>query len=400
MTGHEGSKAEASANVDTVPPTVRVEIDAQGNIIVIFDPDVDPSTVTEDDIVITDKDGHPLKDKDGNPVTVPPLTSTDGGITWTGKIPPNVDGEVKVEVPATDANGDPTYTDKVGNPGTANDATTPVDTVPPTVTVQIHPETVKTVIISGIDPATILNSSDITTEGEIVTGSLKQNADGTWSVQIKTEVEDDDLTFSINNEPNATANLDRSSIMTDSSTTTSKVTFTFSEEIKAGSFSEADLKITGGTLVPGSLKQNADGTWTAEIKVTLGQEVKVEVKDGSYEDLAGNVGADGSDTLETIRITSIKPTADAVGTEITVKGSQQPNDILVDGVSIQDEGAWKDNGDGTWTFTTNEPIDGDKVTATTTDQDGKPISDTASLPFGSIDTIAGDDVINKAELDG
>ena len=83
VNGNNGRPDQETKPVDTLPPTVKIEIDPNGDIKVTFDPDVDPSTIDPNtDIVITDKDGNPLKDKDGNPVPVPPLSSTDGGITW------------------------------------------------------------------------------------------------------------------------------------------------------------------------------------------------------------------------------------------------------------------------------------------------------------------------------
>ncbi|AXQ21593.1 type I secretion C-terminal target domain-containing protein [Acinetobacter wuhouensis] len=402
-TGNLGTGDDATVPVDTTPPGVKVEITPDGKITVTFDPDVDTDTISLDDIqvTLTDKEGKPILDKEGKPVTVPPLTSADGGITWTGKVPPNIDGKVNVEVPAKDADGNPTYTDKTGNPGTGNDATVAVDTTPPTVTVEIEPETIKTVIISGV---TSLELGDIVTNGQIVEDSLIDNGDGTWTVKVK--VNGDLEIKEIIGQPEATTEIKDSVIVSNNNgTNNSTVTFKFSETLKDGSFTEADIKVTGGTLVPNSLNYDpVTDTWTAEIKVTLGQEVTVEVRDQSYEDLAGNKGSDGHDVLETIKITSVKPTEDGQSTEITVKSSQKPEDIIliVDGkpISIVE---WIDNGDGTYTFRTEGDVKGDKITATTTTTptddhpDGEQISDTVSLPFVSIDTIAFDDVINKAE---
>ncbi|WP_213073250.1 Ig-like domain-containing protein [Acinetobacter wuhouensis] len=249
-------------------------------------------------------------------------------------------------------------------------------------------------IISGVNG--VLDPNDIHVgNGTIVEGSLKKNVDGTWSVQVKPVDPNKDAGITVENQSTAKTETTTSNIST--------VTFDFDEKLKEGSFTEADIKVTGGTLVPDSLNYDSvTDTWTAEIKVTLGQKVTVEVRDQSYEDLAGNKGVKGDDILETIKITSVKPTEDGKGTEITVKSAKQPDDILVDGVSIQGNGTWQDNGDGTYTFITTESVTGAEITATTTttptpNHPSELISDTASLPFVSIDTIAGDDVINKAE---
>ena len=129
--GNPGETGSSSTYVDTAPPSVKVEISSNGEIKVTFDPDVDPTTIDSNtDFVITDKDGNPLKDKDGNPVTIT-LTPSSDGLTWTGKVPPNVDSEVEVQVPEY------SYTDKSGNLGTAGSDIEKVETIPPTVDVKI-----------------------------------------------------------------------------------------------------------------------------------------------------------------------------------------------------------------------------------------------------------------------
>uniref|UniRef100_UPI001D18ADDC Ig-like domain-containing protein n=1 Tax=Acinetobacter sp. CFCC 10889 TaxID=1775557 RepID=UPI001D18ADDC len=77
--------ATDKGTIDTIAPGVKVEITPEGDIKVTFDPDVDPSTITPDDIKITDKDGNPVE------IT---LTPSEDGLTWTGKVPENVEGKV------------------------------------------------------------------------------------------------------------------------------------------------------------------------------------------------------------------------------------------------------------------------------------------------------------------
>ncbi|MDM1758551.1 MULTISPECIES: Ig-like domain-containing protein [unclassified Acinetobacter] len=316
--GNPLTDTDNEPGLDRTPPAVTVEITPDGNIKVTFDPDIDSSTIDPNtDIVITDKDGNPLKDKDGNPVTVPPLTSTDGGITWTGKVPPNVDTEVKVEVPAKDKDGHPTYVDKIGNPGTGGQATVIVDTLPPTVKVAISE--------------------------------------------------------------------DRTS-----------VNFIFDELIQG--FDASDIVVTGGQLKPGTLIENADGTWTAQLQNTeQGTTVEVMVKDQSYTDLVGNVGLGATDTDITIKITSVTSIVGSNDKLITgLTGANQdvtvilPNGTVVEGIRSDEHGYWE---------LTTEILEGtnDQITAQTKNQDEKPIADTISLPFVSIDLVSGNDVINEAE---
>ncbi|MCH4244593.1 Ig-like domain-containing protein, partial [Acinetobacter gerneri] len=68
-----------------------------------------------------------------------------------------------------------------------------------------------------------------------------------------------------------------------------RVTFEFSEQVKY--FDEGDIKVTGGTLKAGSLVDNGDGTWSAEIIPDAdATEITVDVENNSYTDLAGNFG--------------------------------------------------------------------------------------------------------------
>ena len=169
---------------DLTPPNVDVEITAKGEIIIQFDADVDPSSINPKDFIIVDKNGNPVKVE---------LIPSKDGLTWTGKVPSGVDGDITVTVPEN------SYKDYAGNLGGQGAANKDIDTTAPSVEVDI-----------------IANANDKTS---------------------------------------ATA------------------TFTFSEDIDPKTFSSADLTVTGGRVV-GEPKQNADGTWTVELKVEPGQTVK------------------------------------------------------------------------------------------------------------------------------
>ncbi|WP_372403394.1 Ig-like domain-containing protein [Acinetobacter piscicola] len=178
LNGNQGNPDQESKAVDTQPPQVIVNIDPNGNITVTFDPDVDPSTIDPNtDFVITDKDGNPLKDKDGNPVTVPLLTSTDGGITWTGKIPEGVEGGVSVTVP------EGSYQDKTGNEGGKGTDTENVDTLAPKLTVTIDAD--GTVHFDFSEVVKGFTSEDILVAGsKLVPGSLTDLGNGKWTAKL------------------------------------------------------------------------------------------------------------------------------------------------------------------------------------------------------------------------
>ncbi|WP_171334255.1 Ig-like domain-containing protein, partial [Acinetobacter sp. CFCC 10889] len=118
---------------------MKVEITPEGDIKVTFDPDVDPSTITPDDIKITDKDGNPVE------IT---LTPSEDGLTWTGKVPENVEGKVTVDVPAG------SYEDTSGNSGKPGTGDNNVNMVPPGVKVEITPKgNIKVTFDPDVDPS-------------------------------------------------------------------------------------------------------------------------------------------------------------------------------------------------------------------------------------------------------
>ena len=177
---------------------------------------------------------------------------------------------------------------------------------------------------------------------------------------------------------------------------TATVTFTFSEAIKG--FDETDLTVSGGQIVPGSLVQNPDGTWTAQITGTQqGVPVEVTVKPESYTDESGNAGAQGSDEDISVKIDAIYPDENggSVITGVTKPGNEVS--VKIPGTDQVYTGTADENGH--WTIVTDEPLkDGDKLTVTTPNHDKEPAVDEQPLPFVSIDPIAGDDFITEEEL--
>nr|WP_257223958.1 cadherin-like domain-containing protein [Acinetobacter sp. YH12138] len=104
-----------------VPLVAEVTITPDGKITVTYPDDVDPSTITEDKIIVGGPKG---------PIEVPftpPVEQLDGSYVVTGEVPPGVDGNVTVTVP-TDS-----YEDESGNPGEEVDKTVPVDNIAPEV---------------------------------------------------------------------------------------------------------------------------------------------------------------------------------------------------------------------------------------------------------------------------
>ncbi|WP_180106894.1 MULTISPECIES: cadherin-like domain-containing protein [unclassified Acinetobacter] len=119
--GNLGLPGTGNENINMVPLVAEVTITPDGKITVTYPDDVDPSTITEDKIVVEGPNG---------PIEVPftpPVEQPDGSYIVTGEVPPGVDGNVTVTVP-TDS-----YEDESGNPGEEVDKTVPVDNIAPEV---------------------------------------------------------------------------------------------------------------------------------------------------------------------------------------------------------------------------------------------------------------------------
>ena len=153
------------------------------------------------------------------------------------------------------------------------------------------------------------------------------------------------------------------------------VTFTFSEAVTG--FGMSDVSVNNGTL--SNLTQVDDHTWTATVTPAATGDVSVEVTEGSYTDLAGNAGTQGSDTAGFDRTA---PTVDVVITDNgqdgelvltfspdTDRDSFDPSvDLVLDNADLGTDGTWSEDGDGNqvWTVTIT-PTGTGEVTATVTD---------------------------------
>ena len=335
--GLAGGSGGGSNSVMTPEPllknsaNVQIEITPQGEIIVRFDPDVDSSSVSRDDILITDADGNPLKDKDGNIVTVILEPSTDG-LTWTGKVPSNVNTEVKVSVPATDVEGNPTYKDKVGNPGTPSDETMAVDTLPPTVKIEITPQGEITLHFDpDVDPSTV-TQEDITVlltgkdglplynkNGELINIILKPSENGlTWIGKVPSNLEGivtvtisdkdsngnpiySDFSGNGGNLGYAQANIDTTppTVIVDIDKI-GNIIVAFDKDTDRNSVDpEKDIQVTdiyGNPITVQFTTLDGGYTWTGKVPEGMDGEVTVTVPEGSYTDIVGNGGIPDTDS--------------------------------------------------------------------------------------------------------
>ncbi|WP_213033252.1 Ig-like domain-containing protein [Acinetobacter amyesii] len=418
-TGNPGQPGTGTGTVDTDRPQVEVSVTPNGDIVLTYPDDTDPSTITTDKITVKDPTGKDIVVDFDTPETQP-----DGSITVTGKVPAGVDGTITVTVP------EGSYEDTTGNPGQPGTGTGTVDTDRPQVEVTVTPNgDIVLTYPDDTDPSSITTDKitvkdptgkDIVVDfgtpvtqpdGSItVTGKVPAGVDGTITVTVP-EGSYEDVTGNPGVEGQDTTTVDTIApevavTVTSSSAdhTSATATFTFTEKIDPATFSTNDLIVTGGKVV-GAITQVDEFTWTVELKTEPGVTVSVEVKDDSYSDVAGNTGKGDQDQLITLKITGVTPNTDANGDDITViTGKTEPNSEVSVLVPGQDTPLTVQSGpDGLWELTVPGILkDGNEVTATTTyeDKNGDVVStgDEVELPFVYIDVVAGDDVINETEL--
>ncbi|WP_236749033.1 retention module-containing protein [Aeromonas caviae] len=310
---------DAAGNSTTAADTEGYSVDTQAPSVVVNIVD-DKLTVGEtSDVTFTFSEQ--VKDFEVGDLTVEggtvtDLKSTDGGKTWTGTFTPTpgYTGEASVTVK------DGSYTDLNGNVGTGGSDDTAIDTLAPSVVVNIVDDQLTVgetspVTFTFSEKVTGFELDDLTVVGGTVTDLKTTDGGKTWtgtftptpgfegtaSVTVN-EGSYTDLAGNAGTGGSDTAGADIKApsvivnIVDDQLTVgeTSDVTFTFSEKVTG--FELDDLTVVGGT-VTGLTSSDGGKTWTATFTPTPGYtgEASVTVKDGSYTDLNGNVGTGGSD---------------------------------------------------------------------------------------------------------
>ncbi|RWT67139.1 protein BatD, partial [Aeromonas caviae] len=235
--------------------------------------------------------------------TVTGLTSSDGGKTWTGTFTPTpgYTGEASVTVK------DGSYTDLNGNVGTGGSDDTAIDTLAPSVVVNIVDDQLTVGETSDVtftfsEKVTGFELGDLTVVGGTVTGLTSSDGGKTWTGTFtptpgytgEASVTVKDGSYTDLNGNVGTGGSDDTAIDTlapsvvvnivDDQLTvgeTSDVTFTFSEKVTG--FELGDLTVVGGT-VTGLTSSDGGKTWTGTFTPTPGYtgEASVTVKDGSY----------------------------------------------------------------------------------------------------------------------
>ncbi|RSP57343.1 Ig-like domain-containing protein [Acinetobacter baumannii] len=329
-------------------------------------------------------------------VDYPAVNNGDG--TWTladNTLPTLADGPHTITVTATDAAGN------VGN----DTAVVTVDTTAPVVSFTDASTNDTTPALTGTidDPAATVV---VTVDG--VDYPAVNNGDGTWTLADNTlpvladgphtvSVTATDVAGNVSTPVTGTVTVDATAptlaITTDdlalAAGEDANITFTFSEAV-AG-FDVSDITVVGGTLTGLTTTDNI--TWTAVFTPDgTGTAPSIAVADGSYTDVAGNLGTgdvlDGTDGFIVDLVAPVVTFADVSTNDTTPALTGTIDDptatvvVTVDGVDYPAV----NNGDGTWTLADNTlPVLADgphTVSVTATDVAGNvstPVTGTVTV---------------------
>ncbi|MQW92007.1 type I secretion C-terminal target domain-containing protein, partial [Acinetobacter sp. dk771] len=306
QTGNPGQAVDQPAIVDTIPPKAQVEITEDGQIIVTYPEGTDPDSIDPKDIIVDGPNG---------PITVPfeqPEKQEDGSYVVTGQVPPNVDGEVTVTVPAE------SYEDEAGNPGLETSSTDDVDTLPPTVTVTITPDGVITLTYPDDVKPEDIDLSVITVtdaDNDPIVVEFTPNGEGSYTAKVPNG-NDGNVTVHVpeNSYQDETGNPGQPVEETQPVDTIApeatisidpqgNITITYDDDVVPSTILEDRIKVTdtvtGETIVV-EFTPSEENPLVLVGKVPEGTDtnITVTVPAGSYEDEVGNKGTLEKDTAD------------------------------------------------------------------------------------------------------
>jgi len=274
--------------------------------------------------------------------TLSAVSSSDGGITWTGTFTPTASITDTTNLISLDNTG---IADLAGNAGsgTTDSANYVIDTVRPTATIVVADSNLAAgetslVTITFSEAVSGFTTADLTVANGTLTGLSSSDGGITWTATLTPTNNITDTTNLVTldntgvvdlagNAGSGTTNSNNYAIDTARPTATivvadnnlkigetSLVTITFSEAVTG--FTNADLIIANGTL---SAVSSSDGgiTWTATFTPAAGitDTTNVITLDNTgIADLAGNVGSGTTDS-NNYAVDSQRPTATIVMTD-------------------------------------------------------------------------------------
>ncbi|QGA47805.1 Ig-like domain-containing protein [Pseudomonas brassicacearum] len=277
--------------------------------------------------------------------TLSSMSSTDGGVTWTGTFTPSASISDTSNVITLDNTG---LINGAGNAGvgTTDSNNYAVDTVRPTATIVVADTAIAAgetslVTITFNEAVTAFTSADLTVANGVISGLSSSDGGITWTATFTptSGVTDTSNVISLNSggivdlagnlnvggtdsnnyaldteRPTATIVLADSNLSVGE---TSLVTITFSEAVTG--FTNADLSVANGTL---SAVSSSDGglTWTATFTPTLGVRDTsnlIVLNNTGVSDAAGNTGT-GTTNSANYAVDTQVPTATIVVADTTL----------------------------------------------------------------------------------
>ncbi|WP_052703348.1 Ig-like domain-containing protein [Comamonas thiooxydans] len=271
--------------------------------------------------------------------TLSPVTSSDGGITWTATFTPTANLESTVNRITLSNAG---VTDKAGNAGvgTTDSNNYAVDTLRPTATIVVADAALQAgestlVTITFSEAVTGLDVGDFTVANGSLSNLMSSDGGLTWTASVTPTAGITDATNMIglnnasytdlagntgsgttdsNNFAIDTLRPTATIVVADAALTvgeTTMVTITFSEAVN--DFTNADLSVSGGTL---STVTSSDGgvTWIATFTPAANLEStvnRITLNNTGVTDKAGNAGVGTSDS-NNYAIDTLRPTATIV----------------------------------------------------------------------------------------
>jgi len=277
------------------------------------------------------------------------MSSSDGGVTWTGTFTPSNNVTNPTNVITLD---NTSYTDLAGNAGvgTTSSANYTVDTVRPTASIVVANNALNIgssslVTITFSEAVTGFSNADLTVSNGTLSAVSSSDGGVTWTATFTPTanitnasnlitLDNTGVSDAAGNAGSGTTNSNNYAIDTQRPTAsivmtndhlgiggTSLVTITFSEAVTG--FSNADLTVDNGTL---SAVSSSDGgvTWTATLTPAAGitqSNNHIVLDNTTVADTAGNAGA-GTTSSNAYDVDSVRPTASIVMASPTLAAGQ------------------------------------------------------------------------------
>ncbi|WP_152874251.1 Ig-like domain-containing protein, partial [Acinetobacter portensis] len=177
--------AERTPEVDVVAPKVKdISISENGMITVQYDSDVDPKSIQSDNIKVTNNKGEVISLE---------FSVSGDGLTYTAKVPENVDQSINVNV----GNGFKDYANNNGEPKSILNQK--VETVAPTVIVTLNDD--NTVTFKFSEKVKDFTERDVyLSQGQIIDLQQDTKDPTVWTAKIEGRVTDKSLKVSVNDE--------------------------------------------------------------------------------------------------------------------------------------------------------------------------------------------------------